>query len=72
MIEISISGELADAQPGFMAHCADRGHAISVFDRDGYQARSREVSGSATDLAHEDDAEASTGGRTPRGENPTA
>ena len=38
MIEISISRELADAHPGFMAHCADRGHAISVFDSD--EARS--------------------------------
>ena len=37
MIEISISRELADAHPGFMAHCADRGHAISVFDSDGPQ-----------------------------------
>jgi len=32
MIEISISRELADAHPQFMADCADRGHAISVFD----------------------------------------
>jgi hypothetical protein len=34
MIEISISRELADAQPGFLASCAQRGHAISVFDSD--------------------------------------
>ena len=34
MIEISISRELADAHPGFMAGCAERGHAVSVFDSD--------------------------------------
>ena len=38
MIEISISRELAAAHSGFMAHCADRGHAVSVFDSD--EARS--------------------------------
>ena len=42
MIEISISRELADAQPGFMATCAQRGHAISMFDSDRPAARSHE------------------------------
>ena len=35
MIEISISRELAAAHPGFMAGCAERGHAVEVFDSDG-------------------------------------
>ena len=34
MIEISISRELAAEHPGFMAGCAERGHAVSVFDSD--------------------------------------
>ena len=38
MIEISISRELADAHPGFMAHCAERGHAVSVFGSDAPEA----------------------------------
>ena len=41
MIEISISRELADAHPGFMAGCAERGHAISVFDHVPVDDRSR-------------------------------
>ena len=32
MIEISISRELADAHPEFMAGCADRGHQVQVTD----------------------------------------
>jgi hypothetical protein len=34
MIEISISRELADAHPGFMSGCAQRGHKVDVFDND--------------------------------------
>ena len=34
MIEISISRELADEHPGFMAGCAERGHAVQVFGSD--------------------------------------
>jgi hypothetical protein len=30
MIEISISRELADAHPGFIAGCAKRGHRVQV------------------------------------------
>jgi hypothetical protein len=30
MIEISISRELADAHPGFMAGCADRGYQVQL------------------------------------------
>ena len=41
MIEISISRQLADGHPAFMAHCADRGHPISVFDGDGARTRPR-------------------------------
>ena len=51
MIEISISRELADAHPGFMAHCAHRGHAISVFDSDSPAARSHETAGAETYMA---------------------
>ena len=51
MIEISISRELADAHPGFMARCAQRGHAVSVFDSDGPAARPHETARVATDLA---------------------
>ena len=43
MIEISISRELADAHPGFMASCAQRGHAISVFDSAAPEARPHET-----------------------------
>ena len=32
MIEISISSEVADEHPRFMAECADRGHRVEVFD----------------------------------------
>ena len=72
MIEISISRELADAHPGFMAHCADRGHAISVFDSDGPAARPHETDRSAaTHLARAIAAEASMGDRTPGGEDRT-
>ena len=71
MIEISISRELATAHPGFMASCAERGHALNVFDRHGH-ARPDQTAGAGTDLAREDDAGASTGGRTQGDESPTA
>ena len=51
MIEISISRELADAHPGFMAGCAERGHAVEVFDSDRPAARSHETAGVETHLA---------------------
>ena len=44
MIEISISRELAAAHPGFMAGCAERGHAIEVFDSDARSPISRDRS----------------------------
>jgi hypothetical protein len=47
MIEISISRDLADAHPEFMAHCVDRGRAISVFDSDGSADRSHETAEAA-------------------------
>ena len=45
MIEISISRELADAHPGFMASCAQRGHAVSVFGSVAPEARPHEMAG---------------------------
>jgi hypothetical protein len=46
MIEISIiSRELTDTHPGFVAGCAQRGHAISVFDQAPVDAGSRETPG---------------------------
>jgi hypothetical protein len=66
MIEISISRELADDHPSFVAHCADRGHAISVFDSDESAARSDETAGAATDLVGDHNtAGLSLGDRTP-------
>lgn len=32
MIEIAISGELANESPPFMAGCAQRGHRVEVFE----------------------------------------
>jgi hypothetical protein len=32
MLQISISRELADEHPGFMAACAERGRQVEVFD----------------------------------------
>ena len=55
MIEISISRELADAHPGFMASCAQRGHAVNVFDSAAPEARPHEMTGVATDLDRGDD-----------------
>jgi len=49
MIEISVSRELADAHPGFMAGCAEREHRVDVFDTDGPDARPLEEPGTATD-----------------------
>ena len=51
MIEISISRELATAHRGFMASCAQRGHAVSVFGSVAPEARPHEMAGVATDLA---------------------
>ena len=65
MIEISISRELAAAHPGFMASCAQRGHAVSVFGSVAPEARPHEIAGVATDLASGDAAGVSTGDRTP-------
>jgi hypothetical protein len=65
MIEIGISRELADAHHGFMAHCADRGHAIRVFDSDGSAAVSHETAGGATHVAGDHAAAVSSGDRTP-------
>ena len=62
MIEISISRELAAAHSGFMAHCADRGHAVVVFDGDGAQSRPRETGRSVPDLFRAFEAEAPTRG----------
>ena len=71
MIEISISRELAAAHLGFVASCAERGHALNVFDRHGH-AQPRQTAGAGTDLAREGDAGASTGGRTQGDGDPTA
>ena len=60
MIEISISRELADAHPGFMASCAQRGHAVSVFGSVAPEARPHEMAGVATDLACGDNVGASS------------
>ena len=66
MIEISISRQLADVHAGFMAGCANRGHAISVFDSDGSAARPDEIAGAATDLVADHNATwVSMGDRTP-------
>ena len=65
MIEISISRELADAQPGFTAACADRGHAINVFDSDRPAARSHETAVTETHLAGDHGAGVPMGSRTP-------
>ena len=43
MIEISISRELANAHPGFMAGCAQRGHGVNVFDSAAPEARPHET-----------------------------
>ena len=71
MIEISISRELADAHPRFMATCAQRGHAISVFDSDGLAARSHETAGAETHLAGDHAAGVPTGGQTPGSQDRT-
>jgi hypothetical protein len=71
MIEISISRELADAHPGFMAHCAHRGHAISVFDSDRPAARSHETAGAETHLAGDHAAGVPMGDRTPGSQDRT-
>ena len=44
MLEISISSELANAHPGFMAGCAKRGHEVEMFENAGTGAEAREVS----------------------------
>jgi hypothetical protein len=62
MLEISISHELAATHPEFMAHCADRGHAVVVFDSDGAQSRPRETGRSVPDLSPAFEAEAPTRG----------
>ena len=72
MIEISISRELAAAHSGFMAHCADRGHTVVVFDSDEAHTRPRETDRSVPDLSRAFEAEASRGGRTRGDEDPTA
>ena len=71
MIKISISRELADAHSGFMAGCAERGHAISVVDSDGTRTRRRETDRSVPDLSRAFEAEASRGDRTPGGASRT-
>ena len=45
MIEISISRELAADHPGFMASCAQRGHAVSVFDGAAARSPTHETTG---------------------------
>ena len=71
MIEISISRELADAHPRFMATCAQRGHAISVFDSDRRAARSHETAGAETYMAGDHAARLSMGNRSPGSEDRT-
>ena len=71
MIEISISRELADAHPGFMAGCAERGHAISVFDSDSPAARSHETARAETHLAGDHAAGVPMGDRTPGSQDRT-
>jgi hypothetical protein len=72
MIEISISRELADAHPGFMATSAQRGHAISVFDSDRPGARSlTRTAGAGTYMAGDHAARLSMGDRTPGSEDRT-
>ena len=71
MIEISISRELADAHPRFMATCAQRGHAISVFDSDSPAARSHETAGAETHLAGDHAAGVPMGDRTPGSQDRT-
>jgi hypothetical protein len=70
MLEISISRELAAAHSGFMASCAQRGHAVDVFDNDG--ADTRETDRSAPDLSCAFETEASRGDRTQDDKDPTA
>ena len=71
MIEISISRELADGHPVFMAQCADRGHAISVFDGDRPAARSHETARAETHLAGGHAAGVPMGDRTPGSQDRT-
>ena len=65
MIEISINRDLADVHPGFMAGCAQRGHAVNVFDSAAPEARPHESASAATHLAGDAAARVSTGDRTP-------
>ena len=65
MIEISISRELADAHPGFMAGCAERGHAVSVFDSDGPQPDLTRPPGPRRTWRGDDAAGVPMGDRTP-------
>jgi len=71
MIEISISRDLADAHPWFMAHCADRGHAISVFDGDRPATRSYETARAETHLAGDHAVGVLMGDRTPGSQDRT-
>ena len=71
MIEISISRELADAHRGFMASCAQRGHAINVFDSDGPRPALTRPPGAETHLAGDHAAGVPMGDRTPGSQDRT-
>jgi hypothetical protein len=43
VLKISISSELADAHPRFMAGCAERGHRVEVFESGGSSEAPREL-----------------------------
>ena len=62
---------VAYAHPRFMAHCAHRGHAISVFDSDRPAARSHETAGAETHLAGDHAAGVLMGDRTPGSQDRT-
>ena len=54
MIEISISRELADEHPGFVAGCAERGHRVEVFAGHEEPPESGHGPASDSDVADED------------------